>query len=53
MNPQKNRAREGCNPNLALTLNPETTLNLKAEMMLSDSIKRIQYNLNENEKSIK
>ena len=43
MNPQKNRARPGGNPNLALTLNPETTLNLKAEIMLSDSIKRIQY----------
>jgi len=43
MIPQKNRARQGCNPNLALTLNPETTLNLKAEIMLSDSIKRTQY----------
>jgi len=42
MIPQKNRARKGCNPNLALTLNPETTLNLKAEIMLSDSIKRTQ-----------
>ena len=43
MIPQKNRASQGCNPNLALTLNPETTLNLKAEIMLSDSIQRIQY----------
>ena len=43
MNLQKNRAREGGNPNLALTLNPERTLNLKAEIMLSDSNQRVQY----------
>ena len=43
MKPQKNRAREGCNPNLALTLNPETTLNLKAEIMLSDFNKPTKY----------
>lgn len=43
MNLQKNRAREGANPNLALTLNPETTLNLKAEIMLSDFNRSTAY----------
>ena len=43
MNLQKNRAREGGNPNLALTLNPETTLNLKAEIMLSDFNRSAAY----------
>ena len=43
MKSQINRARQGCNPNLALTLNSETTLNLKAYFMLSDSNQRGQY----------
>ena len=43
MNPQKNRARPGGNPNLALTLNPEPTLNLKAEIMLSDFNRSTTY----------
>jgi len=43
MIPQKNRARQGCPPYLALTLNPETTLNLKAEIELSDFNKPTRY----------